>query len=122
MRMASSLSASTGETRLDPLHITPGPAPGQEQPLTTPTPRHPDTPALRHPDTPLLPLLRLHRRPVLSLQLPSDWPAMAVELLGACPDMGFSKAWLAQMSYAHKDAAHGGGASKDAQALTQSKP
>ena len=36
---------------------------------------------------------------------------MAVELLGACPDMGFSKAWLAHMSYA-------GGASKDAQALT----
>ena len=59
---------------------------------------------------------------MLSLHLPSDWPAMAVELLGACPDMGFSKAWLAQMSYAHKDAAHGGGASKDAQALTQSKP
>ena len=41
---------------------------------------------------------------------------MAVELLGACPDMGFSKAWLAHMSYAHKDAAHGGGGSKDAQA------
>ena len=40
---------------------------------------------------------------------------MAVELLGACPDMGFSKAWLAHMSYA-------GGACKNAQALAPLTP
>ena len=38
--------------------------------------------------------LCLDRRPPLTLQLPPDWPAMAVELLGACPDMGFSKVTL----------------------------
>eukprot|EP00964_Phaeocystis_antarctica_P099422 scaffold65263_cov50-Phaeocystis_antarctica.AAC.7 len=68
----------------------------EDQPVRAAPGRAGDAPRARPhlalPRQPGLISLCIDRRPALSLQLPSDWPAMAVELLGACPDMGFSKA------------------------------
>ena len=43
--------------------------------------------------------LCLDNLPPLYQQLPAQWGAMAADLAGSFPDMGFSRAWLAQCSY-----------------------